>query len=141
MRSRRIGSSSRTILSRPHIPEMINDDLQHIIAEWTNMSGFLCSLGGVATGGGRSIRPMSTVPSASSVESLTTLNMYSSTRWVLYMKRFNVCMYKLYILNSVMVLKWCMLIIGVCLLIKMQAYFLRTRVYNVLCIVQFNCKE
>ena len=79
MRSRRMGSSSRTLSSRPHIPEMTDDDLQHIITEWTNMSGFLCSLGGVATGG-RSVRPLSTVPSASSVESLTNLNMYSSTR-------------------------------------------------------------
>ena len=80
MRSRRMGSSSRTISLRPQIPEMTNDDLQHIITEWTNMSGFLCALGGVATGCGHNVRPMSTVPSASSVESLTTLNMYSSTR-------------------------------------------------------------
>ena len=80
MHSRMMGSSSRTILSRPQIPEMTNDDLQHIITEWTSMSGFLCALGGVATGGGHNVRPMSTVPSASSVESLTTLNMYSSTR-------------------------------------------------------------
>ena len=112
MRSRRIGSNSRTISSRPHIPEMTDDDLQHIITEWTNMSGFLCSL---ATGGGRSVRPMSTVPSASSVESLTTLNMYSSTIGEHY-----VCKGLTYIcmpLNSVMVLKWCMLIIGICLLI------------------------
>ena len=85
MRSRRIGSSSRTISSQPQIPEMTEDDLQHIITEWTNMSGFLCDLGGVATGGGRSVRPMSTVPSTSSVESLTTLNIYSSTRWALRM--------------------------------------------------------
>ena len=80
MRSRRMGSSSRTLSSRPHIPEMTDDDLQHIITEWTNMSGFLCSLGGVATGGGLNVRPMSTVPSASSVESLTNLSMYSSSR-------------------------------------------------------------
>ena len=75
--------SSRTILSRPQIPEMTNDDLltyvQRIITKWTNMSGFLCALGGVATDGGRNVRPMSTVPLASSVGSL---NMYSSTRYV-----------------------------------------------------------
>ena len=62
-----------------HIPEMTDDDLQHIITEWTNMSGFLCSLGDVATGG-HTVRPLSTVPSASSVESLTNLSIYSSTR-------------------------------------------------------------
>ena len=87
MRSRRMGSSSRTLSSRPHIPEMTDDDLQHIITEWTNMSGFLCSLGGVAIGG-RSIRPMSTVPSASSVESLTTLSLYSTTRYVLLLNSY-----------------------------------------------------
>jgi len=77
MRSRRVGSGTKTIMSRPQIPEMTDDDLQHIITEWTNMSGFLCSLGGVATGG-RSARPLSSVPSASSVESLNTLSIYSS---------------------------------------------------------------
>lgn len=79
MRSRRVGSSTKTLLSRPQIPEMTDDDLQHIITEWTNMSGFLCSLGGVSTGG-RSTRPLSSVPSASSVESLNTMNMYTSSR-------------------------------------------------------------
>ena len=58
---------------------MTDDDLQYIITEWTNMSGFLCFLGGVATGG-RTVRPLSTVPLASSVESLTNLSIYSSTR-------------------------------------------------------------
>ena len=68
------------LLSRPHILEMTDDDLQYIITEWTNMSGFLCSLGSMATGGGHNFRPMSAVPSASSVESPTNLSIYSSIR-------------------------------------------------------------
>ena len=77
MRSRRGASSNKSFSSRPQAPEMTDEDLQHIITEWTNMSGFLCALGGVATGGRGSARPMSLVPSASSVESLNTLNVYS----------------------------------------------------------------
>ena len=55
------------------------DDLQHIVTEWTKMFGFLCSLGVVATGD-CTVRSVSTVPSVSSVESLTNLAIYSNTR-------------------------------------------------------------